>query len=97
MGVVETRRPQKTASAYFGEPRKRGGIQGLRQVAHGGGSLDRGKMAGGPWKPSVLFLHPFHLWALTGPPPGGMEVGYFARISARCLTEVEPNVGTESN
>lgn len=47
MGVVETRRPQKTASAYFGEARKRGGIQGVREVAHGGGSLDRGKMAGG--------------------------------------------------
>lgn len=47
MGVVETRRPQKTASAYFGEARKRGGIQGVREVAHGGGSLDRGTMAGG--------------------------------------------------
>lgn len=87
MGVVETRRPQKTASAYFGEARKRGGIQGVREVAHGGGSLDRGKMAGGDG--SRLFCFSIPSLGLDGSTPGGLEVVYVARISARRLAGTE--------
>lgn len=63
MGVVERRRPQKTASAYFGEPRKRGRDQGGRadsvRLPTGVGRWipERCLVAGG--RLFVLFLHSF--------------------------------------
>jgi len=64
MGFVETRRPQKTASAYFGEPRKRGGTKVSARLPMGVGrwTAGRGLVDGGTWKPIVLFLRSFHLW-----------------------------------
>jgi hypothetical protein len=59
--------------------------QGVRQVAHGGGSLNRGAMAGG-WRnleAECSVFPSFHLWPLTGS-KWDILPGY---RPARCLVE----------